>query len=151
MIHWFSNDKLSIFFDKKPQVGVRYYIPSMSKEEKKSVEKYPFICKKDLNVCIKDLKKYKEYKFTIPKGYCYDGATIPRFFWRLIGAKTDNKFLLSAMIHDVLCENHGYINNDRALSTEVFDALLKSSGVMPLKRFFMKNSVACFQTLICDW
>ena len=151
MLHWYSNKKVSIFFDKVPQVGVRYVFPSMSKEEKKSVEKYPFICKNDVKVCIKDLKKHKEYKFTIPKGYCYDGATIPRFFWRVIGPKTDNKFLLSAMVHDTLCENHGYVDDNRALSTEVLNALLESSGITPLKRFFMKNSVACFQTLMCDW
>ena len=151
MIHWYSNKKVGIYFDKYPCVGIRYYIPSMSSEEKKSINKFPFICKQNLKVYIKDLKKSKEYGFIIPKGYCYDGASIPRIFWRVIGAKTDNKFLIPALVHDVLCEHHDYINNDRRLSTEIFNALLECNGENAVKRFFMKNSVACFQTLVCNW
>ena len=91
-----------------------------------------------------------KFKFEIPKGYCYDGATIPRFFWRIIGSNTDNKFLIAALIHDVLCENHHYIDNDRYFSTQVFNALLEVSEVFPLKRFFMKHSVDIFQRF-CEW
>lgn len=151
MFCWYLNKKAGIFFNELPHVSVRYYLPSMSKEEKKSVEKYPFICKKKINVCLKDIRKNKYYEFTIPKGYCYDGATVPRFFWRIIGSNTDNKFLIPALIHDVLCEHHEYVNNDRGFSTEVFNALLECSGVTKLKRFLMKNSVGCFQTIFCKW
>lgn len=151
MFCWYLNSKAGIYFDKLPSVGVRYYIPSMTKEEKKSIEKYPFICRKDLSVCLKDIRKNKEYNFSIPKGYCYDGASIPRFFWRIIGSNYDNRFLIPALIHDVLCEHHEYIKNDRSFSTDVFNALLESSGVYFLKRFFMKNSVALYQTIFCGW
>ena len=151
MLTWYTNQDVGIFFDNIPQVGVRYSLPSMSKEEKKSIERYPFICKKDLLVSLTDYKTNTCYKFTIPKGYCYDGASIPRLFWRVIGAKTDNKFLIPALIHDVLCENHGYISNDRKFSTNVFNALLEANGVNSLKRFCMKNSVGLFQTLCCKW
>ena len=151
MIEWYSNKKVGIFFDKIPQLGVRYYIPSMTKEERKAIEKYPFICKQELNVKIIDYKKNKTYCFSIPKGYCYDGASIPRLFWRIVGSNTDNRFLISALIHDVLCENHNYINDDCSLSTEVFNALLEASKVNKIKRFFMKNSVNCFQKLFCKW
>ena len=151
MFCWYSNNKTGIFFSELPQVGMRYCIPSMTKEERKSVEKYPFICKKELKVCLKDYKKNKQYEFKIPKGYCYDGASIPRFFWRVIGSNTDNKFLIPALIHDVLCEHHEYVDNDRTFSTNVFNALLECSGICKFKRFFMKNSVACFQTAFCKW
>ena len=151
MFNWYSNKKVGISFDSIPQISIRYNLPSMSKEEKKSVERYPFLCKKELKVYLKDYIKNELYEFTIPKGYCYDGASIPRFFWRVIGAKTDNKFLISALIHDVLCENHLYINNDRTFSTNVFNALLESSGVNCIKRFLMKNSVAFYQTMFCKW
>lgn len=150
MYEWYSNKDVGIFFDDIPHVGVRYYIPSMSLEEKKSIEKYPFINKKNLKVELKDYKKKKVYSFEIPKGYCYDGATIPRAFWRLIGSNTDNKFLIPALIHDVLCENHNYIDNDRKFSSEVFNALLEANKLCPFKRFLMKNFVDFFQHF-CHW
>jgi len=151
MFCWYSGKKAGIFFNEMPQVGVRYFVPSMTKEEMRSVESYPFICRKELKVCLKDYDKNRNYEFKIPKGYCYDGASVPRIFWRIIGPNTDNKFLIPALIHDVLCEHHEYINNDRAFSTNVFSALLESSGINSFKRFLMKNSVAFYQTIFCRW
>ena len=151
MINWYSNKKVRISFDGLPSVSVRYAVPSMTKKEQSSIRKYPFICKQEIEVILYDATKNKNYKFKIPKGYCYDGASIPRFFWRIIGSNTDNKFLIPALIHDVLCEHHEYVDNDRAFSTEVFNALLEASGIFSLKRFCMKNSVALFQTLFCRW
>lgn len=151
MIEWCKNNKLSVFFDDVPCVGIRYLVPSMTEAEKKSVRKYPFICRKSLDVTIFDHNKQRTYKFTIPKDYCFDGASIPRMFWRIVGAPTDNKFLIAALVHDVLCEHHECVAYDKSLSTNVFDALLESAEVNPVSRFLMKNSVACFQTLFCDW
>ncbi len=150
MIEWYSNEKIGIFFDDVPHVCIRYYIPSMSNEDRISIEKYPFINKKNLKVRLVDYKKDKTYNFEIPKGYCYDGASIPRLFWRIIGANTDNRFLIPALIHDVLCENHNYVDNDRKFSSEAFDALLEASEVNSFKRFWMKHSVNFFQRF-CHW
>lgn len=150
MIEWFKNDKLSIFFDEVPHVGVRYILPTSTEAEKKSIKKYPFICRKALEVKLFDHIKEKSYGFKIPKGYCYDGASIPKFFHRIIGSNTDNAFLIPALIHDVLCENHKYIDNDRKFSSEVFNALLEVSEVGSFKRFLMKNSVNIFQRF-CGW
>ena len=145
MLEYYSNKKVGIFFSENPHISIRYYIPSMTEEERKSIEKYPFINKKNLQVRLVDYKKDKTYNFEIPKGYCYDGASIPRLFWRIIGSNTDNRFLIPALIHDILCENHSFIDNDRKFSTEVFNALLEASEVNAFKRFLMKNSVDCFQ------
>ncbi len=150
MIKWYSNKKVEIFFDDIPRVSIRYILPTTPLDKKKSIHKYPFINKKILKVKLIDLKKEKEYLFEIPKGYCFDGATVPRFFWRIIGPNTDNKFLIAAMVHDILCENHFYIDNDRKFSTEVFNALLEASDVYPFKRFLMKNSVDFYQRF-CKW
>ena len=106
MIEWCSNKNVTVFFDDIPRIGIRYILPSTDKEIKKSIKKFPFINKKLLKVKLKDKRKIKIYNFEIPKYYCFDGASIPRFFWRVIGPKTDNKFLIPAFIHDVLCENH---------------------------------------------
>ena len=145
MFEYYSNNRVGIFFSENPHISIRYYIPSMTEDERKSIEKYPFINKKNLQVRLVDYKKDKTYNFEIPKGYCYDGASIPRLFWRIIGSNTDNRFLIPALIHDILCENHSFIENDRKFSTEVFNALLEASEVNAFKRFLMKNSVGCFQ------
>ena len=150
MLEWYSNKYVTIYFDDIPKVGIRYILPSSTKETKKSIKKYPFINKKSLKVKLIDKKKDKTYYFEIPKGYCYDGASVPRFFWRIIGANTDNKFLIAALVHDVLCENHHYINDDRNFSSQVFNALLEASDVRPLKRYCMKHSVNFYQRF-CKW
>ena len=150
MYEWYSNDKAGIFFDEIPHVCIRYSLPSMTKEEKKSIKKYPFINKKNVKVRLADYKKSKTYNFEIPKGYCYDGASIPRMFWRIIGPNTDNSFLIPALVHDVLCENHGYIDYDRRFSSEVFNALLEASSVCAFKRFWMKQTVDFYQRF-CSW
>lgn len=151
MLEWYSDKELGIFFDDIPKVGIRYILPTSKNDDKKSIKKYPFINRQNLKVNLYDYKKKKIYNFEIPKGYCYDGASVPRFFWRVIGANTDNRFLIPALIHDVLCENHHYVNNDRKFSTKVFNALLKVSEVYPFKRFLMKNSVDIFQKFFCKW
>ena len=150
MIEWYKSEKLSIFFDKAPHVCVRYILPSMNELEKLSIKEFPFICKTALDVALFDNRKSKSYKFTIPKGYCYDGASIPRVFWRIIGANTSAEFLIPSLIHDVLCENHHYIDNDRELSSRVFKALLIAAGVSEFKANVMFTAVDTFQRF-CGW
>ena len=149
-IKWYEDDELTIGFSEAPHVCVRYIFPSSTPEEIKSIKKYPFICKTALKVKIFDHEKEEIYTFTIPKGYCYDGATIPRLFWRIIGAKTDNAFLIGALIHDVLTENHSYVNNDRNFSSKVFKALLIAGGVSEFKAQIMYLAVDNFQRF-CGW
>ena len=151
MINWYTDGDVEIKFSEIPRIGIRYILPSGSSEEIKSVKKYPFINKTNLKVQLVDKNKDITYGFDIPKGYCYDGASVPRFFWRVIGSPTDNSFLIAALVHDILCENHHYVMNDREFSTKVFDALLKLSDVYPLKRFFMKHSVNFYQKYFCRW
>ena len=92
----------------------------------------------------------EQYEFLIPKGYTWDGATIPRMFWRLIGSKSDNRFLVPSLVHDVLCENHDYIDNQRYLSTIIFERLLYVSKVNAFNRWMIKHSVDNFQKF-CGW
>ena len=149
-IQWFDDDELTIEFSDIPRVCIRYILPTATEQEKKSIKRYPFINKRTLGVRLYDKEKEEIYDFTIPKGYTYDGASVPKFFHRVIGANTDNKFLISALVHDILCENHNYVNNDRAFSSKVFNALLEVSDVNPFKRWLMKNSVDLFQRF-CNW
>ena len=150
MIEWYKDEELCIEFDDVPHVGIRYMLPSSTDLEAKSIKKYPFINRKQLRVKITDYIKDKVYEFNIKRFYCFDGATIPRFLWRVIGSNTDNAFLIGALIHDVLCENHHYINNDRNLSSRLFRALLITGGVTKTKAQIMYLAVDNFQRF-CGW
>lgn len=151
MITWYSDDEITILFDKMPNVTERYVTPFTTDEEIKGINKKPFICLSEIKVVIKDKIEQETYEFFIEKNYTWNGASIPRFFWRITGSSTDNRFLIASMVHDKLCENKEFIDNNRALSTDVFNALLKVAKVNPISRFLMKNSVAMFQTLFCNW
>lgn len=151
MITWYSDEEIEIMFDKVPNVTMRYVTPFTTEEEKKEINKKPFINLSDLKIIIQDKIEQETYEFLIEKDYPWNGASIPRLFWRITGSSTDNRFLIASMIHDKLCENKEFIDNNRALSTDVFNALLKVAKVNPVNRFFMKNSVALFQTLFCNW
>ena len=61
MIKWYGDEEIGIFFDILPRVGVRYFLPTMTKTERESVERYPFINKKELKVALLDRKKSKKY------------------------------------------------------------------------------------------
>ena len=150
-IDWACDEYVLIAFDREPVVQVRVIKPDMSTFEKKSILKYPFVCKKPLRVLIYDNIKHKQYNFVIKESYCYDGASIPRFFWRIIGANTAAEFLIASLIHDVLCENHQYIDNDRELSSKVFRALLIAAGVGKIKANLMYSAVDLWQKLKGKW
>ena len=150
MIDWTCNEDVLISFDKEPSIIVRVIKPYMTPLEKKSIKRYPFCCKKPLKVMIFDNKKFKQYNFEIKEGYCYDGASIPRVFWRLIGSNTSAEFLVPSLIHDILCENHRYIDNDRELSSKIFRALLLASGVSEFKANIMYLAVDNYQKF-CGW
>ena len=142
-MNWYKDENLEIDFDKAPLVRMSTILPSMTALEKQTINRFPFVCLNQIKVTI----KYKEniYKFPIPKGYRWDGATIPRMFWRLVGAKTDPRFLIPSLIHDVLCENKNYVDYDRYLADKVFERLLFVAGVPAFTRWLMFHSVDNFQ------
>lgn len=144
MLQWYKDKKLEIYFSAEPKISVIY----PNQKDKKCNK--PFKLQNEIKVKLIDFKKNKTFSFLISKGYCWDGASIPRFFWRLIGAKSDPRFLIPSLVHDVLCENHNYIDNDRYFSTLVFERLLYVSGVKAPDRWMMKHSVDNFQKF-CGW
>ena len=150
-IDWACDENVLIAFDREPVVMVRVIHPEMTKLERQSAMRYPFVCKKPLKVLIYSNKQFKQYEFVIRENYCWDGASIPRIFWRLIGANTAAEFLIPSLVHDVLCENHQYIDNDRELSSKVFRALLVASGVSKLKAQIMYLAVDNFQKIMGKW
>lgn len=150
MILWYEDDDMQICFSCRPKVVERFLDPYQTETEKDSILKKPYKNIKDLNVYIWDEETGQAYTFTIPKGYEFDGASIPCMFWRIVGANTDNRFMIAAMIHDFCCENHKVVGNNRYLSTMIFNNLLKVGGVPAFKRWLMKHSVDNWQKF-CGW
>lgn len=149
MIVWCNKDYLFIMSDKEPQTGVRKPLPSDSKEERKAKLEKPFINK--LEVCFNVNYLGTCYIIDIPRGYCWDGSTIPRIFWRLIGSKDEPQFLNASLVHDKICENKSLVNYDRQLSSMIFREILITSGVSKVKAYIMYYAVEFYQKYLCDW
>ena len=114
------------------------------------IKKRPFILKRNLHVRV--TYENKKYEFIIPRGYCYDGASIPPFAWFLIGQKTEPRLKLASCVHDYICEHHYVINSNRPLSTEIFIILCEEFGKFnKVKRNIMKTSINLHQKLWCGW
>lgn len=122
----------------------------MSDEEIKKAKKKPFFVLHKVDVCIIDKRKDKAYTFTIKAGYDYDGASIPRLCWRIVGSKESIEFKIAALIHDILCENHHYVNYDRYFADRVFEKLLEVGDVGAFRRWLMFHSVDNYQKF-CGW
>lgn len=150
MLNIFSDEKMEIFISKIPIVDVRYILPWTNESEKSDIKLKPFICENGFSVLVKNKETNEDFHIKIPKNYTWDGATIPRVFWRVIGANTDNSFLIASCVHDVLCENHELVNCDRNFASTIFKSLLLASGVSKIKAQTMYLAVDNFQRF-CGW
>lgn len=68
--------------------------------------------------------------YWIPAGYIFDGASIPRIFWTIIGSPFEPDYWAAALAHDWLYLTHFV---DRKTADEVIYQLLKQSGVGTIK------------------
>ena len=46
--------------------------------------------------------KFKGRQYTVPVGYWSDGASVPRFFWRLLSPRIDPQTLDPSVVHDYM-------------------------------------------------
>lgn len=148
MIKWYEDEDLTIEFNRIPDVDISFPMPFYGKDKNKAICNKPFLNKEPLDVTIEASGSI--FHFDIPAGYGWDGASIPVLFWRIIGSKYNPEFLIPSLLHDVLCENHGYINNDRYLSTMVLVKCLEAVNVPAYKCFLMKHCVDNYQKF-CKW
>ncbi|MCD7779986.1 MAG: DUF1353 domain-containing protein [Candidatus Gastranaerophilales bacterium] len=93
-------------------------------------------------------KNNKEIKKIInaPRGYIYDGATIPF----KIG-KGNMKLLIPSLFHDLMCEDKSLINYNRNLSSLIFRELLTECGINKIKAQVMYLAVDNFQKFMKGW
>jgi len=80
----------------------------------------------------------------IPKGFKFDGASIPRFLWIFIGHPFSPRFIEASLVHDYLCIK-GY---DRKSADRKFKELLKRAGVSSWKATAMYNAVRAFSMVM---
>lgn len=150
-ITWQDNNLCRVGFSEIPIVKNKQINKNvMTKEEIKKAKEKPLYLANEVKVCLVDKTKNKTYTFTIEAGFDYDGASIYRLFWRIIGSKENIEFKIAALVHDILCINHHYVDYDRYFSTTVFVALLEVGDVGSFRRWLMKHSVDNFQKF-CGW
>ena len=110
----------------------------------------PFVVIRNIHVRV--TYENKVYTFVIPRGFTYDGATIPAIAWLIIGHKTEPRFKIASCVHDWLCEHHADIDTERKLSTHIFITLCDVFGKFnKVKRAIMAFFIDTFQMLFCGW
>ena len=75
-----------------------------------------------------------KYKVTVKKGFDFDGASIPKVLWSVIGSPMEGKYVPGAVIHDGLYAS-GVISRNEA--DEVFLKLMVMANVGYVKRYAM--------------
>lgn len=120
MIVWCIKPELSIMSDIEPHTTVRKPLPSDTKDVKKDKRKFPYLNKKEVTFIVNYLGIV--HIIQIKKGFKWDGATC-------LGLHHLPIFLNASMVHDILCNNHNLVNNDRQLSTMIFREICIASGV----------------------
>ena len=143
-----------ILFSENPKVCVRVIEDNELSAIKKQKKDYPFELHNTVKVTI--ITDVRQFDFSIPKGYTWNGADIPRIFWRVIGARTDNDFLIASMLHDYLLEFKVYLINEvlnkqistneyRRLTSLIFREKIKKQGTNVIKANIMAWCVDIFQ------
>ena len=144
-----DKEEIKIYSDSDPCVCARTTLPNMSEAEKKDIENKPFLNKRNINYFIEYQNEI--YTIFIPKGYTWDGATIPFGFRWLLGGKGNPQFLVASCVHDKLCECKYLVNYNRQLSSVIFKELLLACGCSKFKANIMYSAVDNFQKIVKEW
>ena len=82
----------------------------------------------------------------VPEGFIFDGASIPKFGWLILGPPFEPDFIIPACVHDWVCENaHTYA--DRMIGDTLFFRLLTYEKVSYWKRAIMYALVRLYAIL----
>ena len=119
-IVWCDKPYLRITSDVKPSTGVCKPLPSDSDEVKKYKNKFPYINRRRVVFTVNYLGKI--YPIKIARGFRWNGTNC-------IGLQHNPKLLDASMVHDLLCNIHSIVDNDRQLSSMIFREIGIASGV----------------------
>ena len=145
---------LSVNIDPVPDIRIRVIEDSDTEPTKEGKIKYPFELFCTVTVTI--TTTFREFSFDVYNGYTWNGADIPKFFYRIIGSRTSNEFLIASMLHDYLLQfkrfmiyevlkNQITISEYRRLTSLIFREKLKHQGVNTSKANVMAWAVDVFQ------
>lgn len=104
---------------------------------KKKVLKREFKLNGDF-VCSFLFKGYY-YEITIKKGFIYDGASIPKFAWSILGSPFTGLYLEAATVHDAIY--YAVWKYGRKLADEIFLFIMLEMGVPRAKAYTMYKTV----------
>lgn len=147
---------ISIVFNSVPDVRIRVIADNDTNETKQAKIKYPFELHNTVTVTV--ATSYRYFKYDIYNGYTWNGADIPKFFYRIIGSRTSNEFLIASMLHDYMLEFKTYIIKEvlygqisnkeyRRLTSLIFREKMKAQGINTIKANIMSWAVDVFQML----
>lgn len=92
------------------------------------------------------LEDYTRQLITVPTGFIYDKASVPRIFWALM--PPDGLYGGAACIHDWIYHNHGILKDGRVFTKEMADELFYKimllDGVNKIKAKTMYLAVKWF-------
>lgn len=94
-----------------------------------------------LELCEQFFYDQNDITLTIPKGFVWDGASIPRAFWITTGSNYNPDFILPGLLHDYLYYT-GLVSKKKA--DDIFLIELKRSGVGFYTRYKMYYAVRFF-------
>jgi len=86
-------------------------------------------------------------EITVPRYYTWDGASIPRWVWWIIGKPLDPRFALASLVHDWICE-HAETRPQRVFGDAIFLWLLRDAGVAPWRHYAMFLAVTAYRRLV---
>jgi hypothetical protein len=82
----------------------------------------------------------------IPEGYVFDGASIPRIAWSIVGYPFEPDLIEAACVHDWYCE-HAQRYSDRTIGDTIFLKMLQEKGVSKTRRIAMYLAVRAYTLL----
>ena len=144
----------SVKLSEIPNIRIRVIDDNDTDATKEGKIKYPFKLHNTVKVTVET--SFRTFSFDIYNGYTWNGADIPTFFWRIIGSRTDNRFLVASMIHDYMLEFKVYMLNEvlqnqmtvdeyRRLTSLIFREKIKAQGTNTVKANIMSWCVDVFQ------
>lgn len=86
--------------------------------------------------------KYNGVNYRIPKGFRTDGASVPRFLWRVCGTPLGVPRLYAAIVHDWLYSG-GCPGMTRAEADQIYRDLQIDMGVSRFKAYVEWAALRC--------